>query len=254
MLASSGEMTPPWGVPTSVAVHCPVLHHSRRRATAAAASAPADPRCAAPAGASASSGRCSRSSRGCPHPAHGCRRVRRARAAISSACVALRFGRNPYDEARKSASKIGSSTSVAAICATRSRTVGMPSGRCRPSALGMYRRRTGCGRYVPCAQRGAELVESMRSTPYCSIVGQRHRDRRPPRRDSASPAATPPGGRHRLQIRSSRAWKRRSGDRLAAAQSRALQLAHVVDGRAPTGGVGTGPAGHALARALRHST
>ena len=29
----------------------------------------------------------------------------------------------------KSASKIGSSTSVAAICATRSRTVGMPSGR-----------------------------------------------------------------------------------------------------------------------------
>ena len=29
MLASSGEMTPPWGVPTSVAVHCPVLHHPR---------------------------------------------------------------------------------------------------------------------------------------------------------------------------------------------------------------------------------
>jgi hypothetical protein len=28
----------------------------------------------------------------------------------------------------------------------------------------------------------------------------------------------------------------------------ALQLAHVVDGRGPTGGVGSGPAGHALAR------
>jgi hypothetical protein len=43
--------------------------------------------------------------------------------------VALRFGRKPYDVARKSASKMGSSTIVAAICATRSRTVGMPSGR-----------------------------------------------------------------------------------------------------------------------------
>ena len=86
---------------------------------------------------------------------------------VSSACVALRFGRNPYDEARKSASKMGSSTSVAAICATRSRTVGMPSGRCRPSAFGMYRRRTGCGRYVP-ARSAAPSSSSRRSTPYCS--------------------------------------------------------------------------------------
>ena len=87
---------------------------------------------------------------------------------VSSACVALRFGRNPYDEARKSASKMGLNTSVAAICATRSRTVGIPSGRRRPSALGMYRRRTSCGRYVPA--RSAVPSSSMNaSTPRCSI-------------------------------------------------------------------------------------
>ena len=52
----------------------------------------------------------------------------------------------PEEQSRKSASKIGSSTSSAAVCTTRSRTVGMPSGRSRPSGLGMYTRRTGCGR------------------------------------------------------------------------------------------------------------
>ena len=52
-------------------------------------------------------------------------------------------GRNPNDESRKSASKIGSNTSITAICTTRSLTVGMPSGRCRPSGLGMYTRFTG---------------------------------------------------------------------------------------------------------------
>ncbi len=45
---------------------------------------------------------------------------------VSSAIVALRFGRNPYEHGRKSASKTGSITSFAAIWTTRSRTVGMP--------------------------------------------------------------------------------------------------------------------------------
>ena len=45
--------------------------------------------------------------------------------------------RNPYELSTKSASKIGSKTSSTAICTIRSLTVGMPSGRCRPSGLGM---------------------------------------------------------------------------------------------------------------------
>ena len=44
--------------------------------------------------------------------------ARATHAQLSSAGVSLRFGRNPYDEARKSASKMGSR--VAAISATRS--------------------------------------------------------------------------------------------------------------------------------------
>ena len=90
---------------------------------------------------------------------------------------------------------MGGSTSVAAICATRSLTVGMPSGRCRPSAFGMYRRRTGCGRYVP-ARSAAPSSSSRRSTPYCSTARECHRI--DPRRAAilSSPAATPPGGRH----------------------------------------------------------
>ncbi len=63
----------------------------------------------------------------------------------SKACVVLRLGLNPYEHSRKSASKIGSSTILAAICTTRSLTVGMPSGLCLPSPLGMYSRLTAGG-------------------------------------------------------------------------------------------------------------
>ena len=35
---------------------------------------------------------------------------------------------------------------IAAACTTRSRTVGIPSGRCFPSGLGIHTRRTACGR------------------------------------------------------------------------------------------------------------
>ena len=49
----------------------------------------------------------------------------------------------------KSASKMGSSTILAAVWTTRSRMVGMPSGRSpRHSAFGIITRRTGSGRYV----------------------------------------------------------------------------------------------------------
>jgi hypothetical protein len=53
---------------------------------------------------------------------------------------------NPYECAQKSASKIGSMTSFTAICATRSRNVGIPSGRRLPSAFGIITRRTGWAR------------------------------------------------------------------------------------------------------------
>ena len=188
------------------------------RATAAAASAPAGPRCVAPPAPATRCGRCCRSSRECRRPARGCRRARRARAAFPVPASRSASAETHTTTARKSASKMGSSTSVAAICATRSRTVGMPSGRCRPSAFGMYRRRTGCGRYVP-ARSAAPSSSSRRSTPYCSTAA----------RVIASTPAAPRfvfTRRHAswrtsaLQIRSIRAWKRRSGDRLAATQSR----------------------------------
>ena len=65
---------------------------------------------------------------------------------LSNASVADRLGRNPYEHDRKSASKIGSNTILAACWATRSRTVGIPNGRLRPSGLGISTRRTGAGR------------------------------------------------------------------------------------------------------------
>jgi hypothetical protein len=97
---------------------------------------------------------------------------------VSSAIVALRFGRKPYEHGRKSASKIGSSTSFAAICATRSRTVGMPSGLLFPSAFGMYRRRTNVGRYVPSrsadrALRGSDRLRTVRHRESVWLVDAR---------------------------------------------------------------------------------
>jgi hypothetical protein len=64
---------------------------------------------------------------------------------LARASWAERLGRNPYEQSMKSASKIGSMISSTAVCTTRSRIVGMPSGRWRPSGLGMYTRRTADG-------------------------------------------------------------------------------------------------------------
>ena len=44
---------------------------------------------------------------------------------------------------------IGSSTNFAAVCTTRSRIVGMPSGRSPPPSFGIITRRTGWHRYAP---------------------------------------------------------------------------------------------------------
>ena len=64
----------------------------------------------------------------------------------SMASCALRPGRNPYEVGQKSASKIGSSTSLAAVCTILSRTVEMPRLLSFPERLGINRSRAGSGR------------------------------------------------------------------------------------------------------------
>ena len=147
-----------------------------------------------------------------PPPAYA--RLRRA----SSASVALRLGRNPYETSLNPASKIGSKISVAAICTTRSLTAGIPSGRFFPSALSTYRRRTAFGWYSP-TRSSVRSSSRKPSTPFCSICSS----------VSASTPAQPfllrtrfhaSHRTSRLWIRSYRAWNRRSGCRLAALHSR----------------------------------
>jgi hypothetical protein len=82
----------------------------------------------------------------------------------SIACVADRFGRNPYEHDKKSASKIGSSTILAAAWTTLSRTVGIPNGRLPPRGFGISTRRAGAGRYTP-SRRSQRNSRNMRSTP-----------------------------------------------------------------------------------------
>jgi len=65
-----------------------------------------------------------------------------------TASNALRSARWAYCSGCRSASNIGSSTRTAAVCATLSRIAGTFNGLCFPSGLGIYTRRTGCGRYV----------------------------------------------------------------------------------------------------------
>ena len=102
----------------------------------------------------------------------------------------------------------------------------------------MYRRRTGCGRYVP-ARNAAPSSPRNDSTPRCSI--------------SASVSeSTPAEPRFRLtrrhasrrtsslQIRSIRAWKRRFGDRLAAAHRRRCNWRTLSRGTRLPGELGPG--------------
>src|SRR2546429_1830533 len=62
----------------------------------------------------------------------------------------------------------GSSTSIAAVMQTRSRTVEMPSGLSLPLAFGMNTRLIGSGRYVSSLSACASSA-SHRSTPYASM-------------------------------------------------------------------------------------
>src|SRR6266487_4364089 len=226
MLASRGEMTPPWGLPRSVP--------SRRPST----STPAFSHCRRSLSTLRSDTRFSTSSISFSwsmvsknlwmsiSTTYRCRRPPRRRIA-SSASVALFFGRKPYEQVLKSASKIGSTTTLAAACTTRSRTVGIPNGRCVPSVFGMYCRLTGCGQYMPVRRRCCISRRNV-STPSCSII------------DSVSPS-TPAAPLFALtrshasartslrQIRSYNAWKRRFRLFMAAKRSRKRRFHALYD-------------------------
>jgi len=73
-----------------------------------------------------------------------------------------------YFSGGRSASKIGSSTSSAAVMQTRSRAPEMPSGLSLPLAFGINTRLIGSGRYVSCLSASASSA-SHRSTPYASM-------------------------------------------------------------------------------------
>ena len=64
----------------------------------------------------------------------------------SIASCALRPGLNPYEVGQKSASKIGSSTSLAAVRTILSRKAEMPKLLSFPERFGIDRSRAGSGR------------------------------------------------------------------------------------------------------------
>jgi hypothetical protein len=64
----------------------------------------------------------------------------------SMASCALRSGRNPNEVGQNPASKIGSSTSLAAVCTILSRTVETPRLLSFPERFGTSRSRAGSGR------------------------------------------------------------------------------------------------------------
>ena len=241
MLESSGEITPPCGVPAIVAATLPVFHHACRKPLPQQLQHPTirDPPRHQPEQLPVVDAAKVVADIRVQHvvPAS------RAHARAASPVPAWRSASagSHTSTARKSASKIGSNTSVAAICATRSRTVGIPNGRCRPSAFGMYRRRTGGGRYVPARSRDAELVDqglhARRCSTPASVIAI------DPRRAAvrASPAAMPPTGRHACRCGPAVHGSGGSGCCLAAAPQSTLQLAHFVHRtRVPRGVVGSG--------------
>ena len=131
------------------------------------------------------------------------------------ASCAERLGRNPKEQSSMSASKIGSSTILAAACTIRSRTVGIDSGRrSLLPGLGMNTRRAANGRYVP-SLRSWTTSSSSRVTPYSSTMANVIR---------SIPAApsfrrTFAHARHKTSLRkilSRNAWNRRPGSALAA--------------------------------------
>ena len=85
------------------------------------------------------------------------------------ASCARRPGRNPYEKGWKSSSKMGSSTILSAACTTRSRTVGMPSRRNLPLALGIILSRTGWGWNSLRRSPSRQVVEERLDAPLLNV-------------------------------------------------------------------------------------
>ena len=236
MLESSGEMTPPCGVPAIVRVHCPVLHHACREPLPQQLQhPPVRDRAGGPASA-ASCGRCCRSSRGCRRPAHGCPRVRRARGAspapASRSASAETHTTRPGSPPRRWAPARASPPSA---------PLDLGPSECRAAAVG--HRPSGCIAAGPAAvdtclrATRRRAPARRRSTPRCSIAASVC-DRRPPRRDSVFTRRHASRRTSSLQIRSIRAWKRRVGDRLAATHRRRCNWRTLSMGGRPPGELG----------------
>lgn len=117
----------------------------------------------------------------------------RAPGGYSSACVALRFGRNPIrTRDRKSAPGKSAAARASRPCAQRDDgPVGMPRGRWTgPWAFGDVRTAAGCGRYMHA--RNAMPNPPGRTGPPCCGIASSVCEMTPPRHASSSPAATPP--------------------------------------------------------------
>src|SRR5580704_16207890 len=86
-----------------------------------------------------------------------------------TAILASSSGRKPYWLASKSTSKMGPITSTTAICATRSRMDGMPSGRSPPLLLGIHTLSKGCG-VGAAAQLLHDPFQPLLSTPGLNLL------------------------------------------------------------------------------------
>ena len=245
MFASSGEMTPPCGVPATGSPSPPRPPSPLPAATAAAASAPAGPRSAAPPASAACRGRCCRSSRGCRHPARGCRpraqspeRLQRLRARSASAETHTTTAGSPP---RKSAPAPASPPSAPPGLGPSE----CPSGRLPPSAFGMYPPQDRPRPIRACAQPSPELLQEALDAVLLDRAERHPIDARRALVPSA-PASTPPAGRHPCRSgRTARgngvpgtAWPRPRAGVAVGALCRSA-LAHR--------GSWTGLAGHALA-------
>jgi hypothetical protein len=145
-----------------------------------------------------------------------------------TAWAARRVGRQPAEEAWTVAAKRGSSPSLPACGTTRSRPVGPPRGRCRPSGWGLSPRRPGGGLSLPPCRASARPCRQA-ATPW----------RSPSSRPRPSRPALPPWARPACQARprisdrsrrSSRAWTRR-GRLLLAARDRLRWRGRACSGR-----------------------
>ena len=260
MLASSGEITPPWGVPATVSLEHALGHHPRLEPHADQLE---HPPVRHPLGhqreqpllvdlpkksrMSDSDDELAALDEADPQPLH------RLRSPTASAGTRTSRAGSPP---RRSAP----APACAACWATRSRTVGMPSGRLPPSGFGMSTRLHRRGT-VPACSEVAWSSPSIRSTPYVlhRPPGSSDPPRPPP--DSRAPAPTPPTARHPCgyghtghgNAAPETAWPQPIACVEVVARSEMRHqpaLAPPVRRARPAGVVGPGGPGHALALTL----